>query len=133
MCTSKTMVTRENHSLMCLKVIIRPCGNYLTFKKNTTVLSQWDFPHGKFGLLPPGKASCDRIALPKLLCMLGVLVFHNPPNSDMDYRIFNVRTDVNACVCTQGCTDTRKRVCNERSLWVKNHLPHRGIEPASAA
>ena len=23
----------------------------------------------------------------------------------MDYRIFNVRTDVNACNCTQGCTD----------------------------
>ena len=24
----------------------------------------------------------------------------------MDYRIFNVHTDVNACDCTQGCTDT---------------------------
>ena len=24
----------------------------------------------------------------------------------MDYRIFNVGTDVNACDCTQGCTDT---------------------------
>ena len=24
----------------------------------------------------------------------------------MDYRIFNVRTDVNACDCTRGCTDT---------------------------
>ena len=34
------------------------------------------------------------------------LCFHNPPNSDMDYGIFNVRTDVNACDCTQGCTDT---------------------------
>ena len=37
----------------------------------TTVLSQWDFSHGKFGLLFPGKASCDRVALPSLLCMLG--------------------------------------------------------------
>ena len=26
----------------------------------------------------------------------------------MDYRIFNVRTDVNACDCARGCTDTRK-------------------------
>ena len=25
---------------------------------------------------------------------------------DMDYRIFNVHTDVHACNCTQGCTDT---------------------------
>ena len=24
----------------------------------------------------------------------------------MDYRIFNVHTDVNACDCTRGCTDT---------------------------
>ena len=30
----------------------------------------------------------------------------NPPNSDMDYRIFIVRTDVNACDCTPGCTGT---------------------------
>ena len=34
------------------------------------------------------------------------LCWHNPPNSDMDYRIFIVRTDVNAWNCTQGCTDT---------------------------
>ena len=31
---------------------------------------------------------------------------HSPPNSFMDYGIFNVRTDVNACDCAQGCTDT---------------------------
>ena len=43
----------------------------------TTVLSEWDFSHGKFGLLSPGKASCDRVALPNLPCMLGVLVFLN--------------------------------------------------------
>ena len=32
--------------------------------------------------------------------------FHNPPNSDMYHKISNVRTDVNACSCTRGCTDT---------------------------
>ena len=32
--------------------------------------------------------------------------FHNPPNSDMDCRIFNMRTDVNASNYTRGCTDT---------------------------
>ena len=51
----------------------------------------------------------------------------------MDDRIFNVRTDVNECDCTRGCTDTRKRACTESWLWEKNSLPHRGIEPASAA
>ena len=59
--------------------------------------------------------------------------FHNPSNSDMDYGMFNVHTNVNACDCTRGCTDTRKRVCTESWHWEKNPLPHRGIEPASAA
>ena len=40
----------------------------------TTVLSQWDIFHGKFGLLSTGKASCDRVALPNMLYMLGVSV-----------------------------------------------------------
>ena len=47
----------------------------------------------------------------------------------MDYRIFNVRTDVNACGYTRGCTDTVR----ESALKVKNIVLHRGIEPASAA
>ena len=32
--------------------------------------------------------------------------FNIPPNSDMDYRVFNVHTDVNAYDCTRGYTDT---------------------------
>ena len=32
----------------------------------TTVLSQWDFSHGKFGLLSLGKVSCGRDALPSM-------------------------------------------------------------------
>ena len=36
------------------------------------------------------------------------LCCHNPPNSDVDYRIFIVRTDVNACDCTRRCTDTER-------------------------
>ena len=54
----------------------------------------------------------------------------------MDYEIFNVRTDVNACDCTWGCTDTVKgfalKVDSGREEK-KNPLLHRGIEPASAA
>ena len=38
-------------------------------------MSPWDFSRGKFGLLSPGKVSCNRVALPNLLCVLGVLVF----------------------------------------------------------
>ena len=56
----------------------------------------------KIGLFSPGKASSDRVALPNLRYVLGVWMFPNPPNSDMDDRIFNVRIDVNACDCTRG-------------------------------
>ena len=34
------------------------------YLKLEMILSHWDFSHGKFGLLSPGKVSCDRIALP---------------------------------------------------------------------
>ena len=52
--------------------------------------------------------------------------------TDMDNRIFIVRTYVNACDCTQGCTDTESE--SELKVdWEENPLPHRAIEPASAA
>ena len=41
----------------------------------TTVLSQWDFSHQKFRVPSLGKASCNRVVLPNLECMLGVFVF----------------------------------------------------------
>ena len=40
-----------------------------------SVLTQWDFSHGKFRLPFPEKSSCNRVELPNLGCMLGVLVF----------------------------------------------------------
>ena len=43
-----------------------------------------------------------------------------------------MRTDVNACDCTRGFTDTG-RVSTESWLWKKNPLPHRVIEPVPAA
>ena len=45
------------------------------FSSFVTVLSHWYFSFGKFWLLSPGKSSCDRVRLPNLWCMLGVLVF----------------------------------------------------------
>ena len=50
----------------------------------------------------------------------------------MDYRVFIVRTDVNACNCAWACTDIES-VCTESWLWEENPLPHRGIEPVPAA
>ena len=69
-------------------------------------ISHLDFSHGKFGLLSLGKASCDRVAFPNYSACQVFQCFCDPPNSDEKNRIFNVRTDVNACDCTLGCTDT---------------------------
>ena len=50
----------------------------------------------------------------------------------MDYWIFNVHIDVNACYCHMGVMDI-VRVCTESRLQEKNLLPHQGIKPASVA
>ena len=94
---------------------------------------KWDFSHGKFGWLSPGKASCDRVKLPYLRCILGVLEFHNPPKSEMDYMIFNVDTDVNACDCIRGCTDTIRESALKFWLWEKHPLLHKRIQSVLAA
>ena len=71
----------------------------------TTVLSQWDFSHGKFRLPSPGKASWDTVMLPNLGCM----------------RL------------PMGMCRHHKRVSTESGLWEKNPLPHEAIKPALAA
>ena len=48
---------------------------FVLFFKQVAVLPHWDFSNGKFGLLSLGKASCDRIVLPNIEHMLGILVF----------------------------------------------------------
>ena len=99
------------------------------------VLSHWDFSHRKLGLLYPGKASSRQRCATQHMMHAGCLsVSKIHLNSDINYRIFNVHTDVNAFNCKWGCTAvTCKRVCTESWLWEKDHLPHWGIEPASVA
>ena len=110
---------------------------YLLLFYFTTVLSHWDFFYWIFELLSPGESQLRKSRtsqLPSGACWM-FLCFHNPPiNSDIDYKIFNVRKDVTACGCTRQCTDTRKRVCTESWFWEKKK-PWRtqGIELASAA
>ena len=59
---------------------------------------------------------------------LCVAIIHR--TQDMDYRIFIMCTDVNACDCTPGGVGGggmyTKRVCTESWLWEENLLPHQG-------
>ena len=54
----------------------------------------------------------------------------------MDYRIFSVRTGINACDCTRACTDTLRQSVLKVDSGIKikkiNSFPHRGIELVSA-
>ena len=77
-----------------------------TFYFFTAVLSEWDFSHRIRGCLPQGKPAATESRYPTYGACWVFECFHNPSNSDMDYRIFNVRTDVNACDCARECTDT---------------------------
>ena len=52
--------------------------------------------------------------------------FHNPPNSDMDDSLFNVRTDVNAYDAQGGCKNTVRESALKVDSGKKNPLPHRG-------
>ena len=82
------------------------CTLFSSFFFLTTVLSQWNFPHGKKiqvalpgeSQLPQSHATQTTLAAVHAMC----LCFHNPLDSDKDYGIFNMCTDVNACYCTQA-------------------------------
>ena len=54
------------------------------------------------GIAPLGNSGCFPTQ-PAVARVCWVFTcFHKSPNSDKDYRVFNVPTDVNACDCTRG-------------------------------
>ena len=63
-------------------------------------------PMRNLGGFPWGKPAVTELRYPTYSACWVFQCFLNPPNSDMDYRIFNEHTGVNACDCTQGCMDT---------------------------
>ena len=80
---------------------------YLFFFKNCIV---------PLGFLPweirvafPGESQLRQSRATQPTVHVGFQWFHNPPNSGMDTRIFNVLTDVRACDCTRDGTDTIRK------------------------
>ena len=91
---------------------------------------------GNSGCFLRGKPAATESRYPTYGACRVFQCFHNPPNSDMYYGIFNVRTDVNACDCTLGCTDTVRESAlkvdsgRERSCPTgKSNLPQRRAGP----
>ena len=91
--------------------------------------------HGKFWMLSSGKASSHGTALPSFVWVFSCVqfsCFRNPPNSDMDYRILNVRTFFLCVRIRTGVGHnilTRKNsykfvLCSGRdsNLWSRNAL-----------
>ena len=94
-------------------------------------------PMGNSGCLLRGKPAAAESRYPTYGACWVFQRFRNPPNSDMDYRIFNISTRVYACGCTRGCMDTvkasalkvdsgRKIPCRTR----ESNLPQRRAGPA---
>ena len=72
----------------------------------TTALSLWDFSVGNSGLVSLGKPAATESCYPTYSLCWVFKSFHNPPNSDMNYRVFNMHTDVCMRFSLGGCTDT---------------------------
>ena len=64
-----------DHDFFFLLLIFKTQSTSKDFFFLTPVLFHWDFSHGKSSLLSRGKASCDRVVIPDLRCMLGVSFF----------------------------------------------------------
>ena len=86
---------------------------------------------GNSACFPRGELAATESRYPTFSACCVFKCFHKPPNSNMDYGIFNMHTDVNACDCTWGCMDPVRESALKADRE-KNLLPHRGIEPASA-
>ena len=63
---------------------------------------------GKSGCYPVDKPATTEVCYPTYDACRVFQCFHNPPNSDKKYRIFNACTDVNASDCARGCRDTER-------------------------
>ena len=93
----------------------------------TTVLSQWDFFHGKFRLLSLGKASCDsHTTQPTVLARcFSVSIFNQTLTwtaGSLTCAQMLMHAVAHWSVQTHVCKT--KRVCTENWFWEKNPLPH---------
>ena len=68
----------------------------------------WISAMGNLGSFPWEKPAVTESHYPTCYACWVSECFHNPPNSDMDYRFFNMRTDVIACDSTWSCMDTTR-------------------------
>ena len=91
----------------------------------TTVLSHWDFFHGKFGLLFPGESQlrqgCATQPTVHVECFSVSIIFQT------------LTWTTGSLTCAQMLKHATAHGGVRESTGGKNHLPHRGIEPASAA
>ena len=107
------------------KLVVTSSGLILTVLKLqllaflfVIVLWHWDFSHGKFNLLSQGESQMRQSHYPIYGACWMFECFHNPPHSDMDYRIFNIYA--HKCWCMQlhsGVHTHLKRVYTESWLW----------------
>ena len=84
---------------------------YFFFFFNNCIVPIGISPVGNSGCLPRGKPAATQSRYPTYgACCLVFQCLHNPPNSDVDYGIFNVRTKGKCNAIAHGGGDVRTHV-----------------------
>ena len=108
------------------------CGQDCEFLDLKKIIFKYFFaPCGKFRLPYLGKAQQPQEQRYPFLSVCEVFPCVQTMVWLSVFKIFNMCTDVDACVCTRGLFRHCKRVCTGRWLWEKNPLPHWELKPTS--
>ena len=99
--------TRQQKELSRSQTLRKHCGTFFHFFFLQQLYCPNGISHmGNSGCFPRGKPTATESRYPTYCQCWVFKCFNNPPDSEMDNRIFNVRKDLNACNCTRGNTDT---------------------------
>ena len=86
------------------KIIKKKLLIFYTF--NNCIVPKAFLPREIRVAFPGGKPAATKSRYPIYSACWVLQCFHNPPNYNINNGIFYVRTEVNTCECTRGCTDT---------------------------
>ena len=98
-----------------------------------TAYRAWIYPCCNSMLIALGRPQSSSWLFLSLMVRAGYICVAIIHQTDMDHRISIMCTDVNACDCTQQCTNTERESALKADSGKKIPLLNQGIEPVSTA